>query len=114
MSTIHTRAAGPGNFQPPEINARKIGMIALVLLLAILIWSSVFTVEPEEVGVVLTFGKYTRESEPGLRFKLPSPIQTVVKVPVQRQLKEEFGFRTTTAGCDRASPPRASTMKRRC
>jgi membrane protease subunit HflK len=62
------------------------------------LWSSFFTVAPEEVGVVLTFGKYSHESGPGLRFKLPYPMQTVIKVPVQRQLKEEFGFRTQTAG----------------
>jgi membrane protease subunit HflK len=50
------------------------------------------------VGVILTFGKYTRIVEPGLRFKLPYPIQSMTKVPVQRQLKQEFGFRTQQAG----------------
>ena len=66
MSTVHIRSAGSGNFQPPDINPRKIGLFALIFLAAILIWSSVFTVEPEEVGVVLTFGKYSREAGPGL------------------------------------------------
>jgi membrane protease subunit HflK len=35
---------------------------------------------------------------PGLNFKLPIGIETVKKVPVERQLKEEFGFRTQTSG----------------
>jgi membrane protease subunit HflK len=96
MSTVNIRSAGSGNFRPPEINAGKVGVIAVVVLVAILIFSSVFTVEPEEVGVILTFGKYSREVGPGLRFKLPAPIESVTKVPVQRQLKEEFGFRTRT------------------
>ena len=69
------------------------GLLGLLGLL--LVWSSVFMVETEEVGVVLTFGKYSRQAAPGLRVKAPWPFQTVVKVPVQRQLKAEFGFRTT-------------------
>jgi len=85
------------DFRPPNINFGTVGLIVLLLLLAGLIWSTVFTVAPEEVGIVLTFGKYTREAEPGLRFKLPYPVQTVTKVPVQRQLKQEFGFRTQRA-----------------
>jgi len=43
------------------------------------------------------YGQYVRTSEPGLRVKLPL-VEQVLKVPVQRQLKEEFGFRTTEPG----------------
>ncbi len=80
-------------------SARVLGLGLLVLLGIPLVWSAVFTVAPEEVGVVLTFGKFTPPvAEPGLRLKWPWPIQVVEKVPVQRQLKAEFGFRTATAG----------------
>jgi membrane protease subunit HflK len=85
------------DFKPPNINFGTVGLVVLLLLLAGLLWSTIFTVAPEEVGVILTFGKYTREVGPGLRFKLPVPIQNVIKVPVQRQLKQEFGFRTQQA-----------------
>jgi membrane protease subunit HflK len=78
-------------------SARAVGIGLLVLLGIPLVWSAVFTVAAEEVGVVLTFGKYSRQTEPGLRLKWPWPIQSVMKVPVQRQLKAEFGFRTATA-----------------
>lgn len=87
------------NLRPPNIpKPRTIGLGLVVLLGILLVWSSVFTVSTEEVGVVMTFGKYTRQADPGLRIKLPLPIQTVMKVPVQRQLKAEFGFRTARPG----------------
>ena len=80
----------------PPFRLVAIGLLVLVGLLAVL--SMVFTIEPEEVGVVLQFGRYTRTAEPGLNFKLPAPIEQVMKVPVQRQLKQEFGFQTVEAG----------------
>jgi len=72
---------------------------AVVALLAIvLLFTSWFTVAPEEVGIVLRLGRFVRQADPGLNVKWPYPIETVMKVPVQRQLKEEFGFRTLKAG----------------
>jgi len=82
--------------QAPPKKTIVIGVLAL--LAVIILFSSVFTIDPEEVGVVLRFGKYNRTAEPGLNFKLPSPIEQVLKVPVQYQLKEEFGFQTVEAG----------------
>jgi len=81
----------------PNIPAGTVGWVVLALVALAILWSTVFTVEPEEVGVILTFGKYDRTVEPGLRFKWPYPVQQVIKVPVQRQLKVEFGFRTQRA-----------------
>jgi membrane protease subunit HflK len=72
-------------------------IVAIVVLVLAVALTSVFTVEPEEVGLVLRFGELVRDAEPGLNFKLPLGVETVVKVPVERQLKEEFGFRTTRA-----------------
>ena len=74
--------------------------VFLAIIAGILIFSSVYTVRPEEVGIVLRLGKYLgRENDagPGLHFKIPL-IDTVYKVPVERQLKAEFGFRTEEAG----------------
>ncbi len=70
--------------------------ILIVLLLIIIAWSGFFQVDTEEVGVITRFGKYTRKVEPGLNLKIPF-IEKVVKVPVERQQKMEFGFRTTRA-----------------
>ncbi len=86
------------NFKPPNISGRKILWIFVGIIILIFLWQSWFTVNPEEVGIVLRFGKYTREAPSGLNFKLPFGIEDVIKVPVERQIKQEFGFRTLRAG----------------
>jgi membrane protease subunit HflK len=99
MNSQGSHEGGLHRLLPPNIpTPRTAGIVALVVLGIVLVWSSKFTVGAEEVGVVLTFGKYSRQAEPGLRVKWPWPVQTVTKVPVQRQLKVEFGFRTASAG----------------
>jgi len=70
----------------------------LVIIGLFIVFTSWFTVDPEEVGVVLRLGKFNRTVNPGLHFKIPFSIETLQKVPVERQLKEEFGFRTLKAG----------------
>jgi len=67
--------------------------LLIIIVAAILLFGSFYQIEPEEVGVVLRFGRYKRITDPGLRLKIPL-IESVSKVPVQRQLKQEFGFRT--------------------
>ena len=80
----------------PKINPSfiKIGLAALVVI--ILLASSFYQIGPEEVGAILRLGKFVRTTDPGLHLKLPLGIEQLTKVPVQRQLKMEFGFRTTT------------------
>ena len=85
------------NFKPPQFSPKSILVTALVLIGLVATVSMFHKIQPEEMGVVLTFGKYTRTMNPGLQFTWPVPIQTVQKVPVQRQLKQEFGFRTLRA-----------------
>lgn len=92
-----------GRPEMPEIRIPHIprnliqrGVVLLVVLIAVL--SSFYTIDPEETGLVLRFGQYVRSTDPGLHFKMPFGIERVMKVPVQRQLKEEFGFRTVRAG----------------
>ncbi len=98
MESRGPRGVDLGELRVQDIPIKTVGVGGLALLGVLVLWSSVFTVGPEEVGVVQTFGKYTRQAEPGLRFKWPRPIQTVTKVPWERQLKGEFGFRTQTPG----------------
>ncbi|MFI2744384.1 FtsH protease activity modulator HflK [Zhouia sp. PK063] len=68
--------------------------IIFIIIVIILAFGSFFQIQPEEVGVITRFGKYTRTVNPGLNFKMPFA-ETVYKVPVERQQKLEFGFRTT-------------------
>ena len=74
-------------------NIKNLIVIGLVVVLG---FSSFFQIDPEEVGVITRFGKYTRTVEPGLNFKMPFA-EKVYKVPVENQQKLEFGFRTTSA-----------------
>ncbi len=77
---------------------RGLATVAVAALAALVVgFSTLYQVQPEEVGVVLRFGRFVRTTEPGLRAKLPLA-EEVLKVPVQRQLKQEFGFRTVDAG----------------
>ncbi len=84
---------------PPNIAAflKRTRLIIIVLLLIVTLWSMVFQVGTEEVGVITRFGKYVRTVEPGLNLKIPFT-EEVFKVPVERQQKQEFGFRTVAAG----------------
>jgi membrane protease subunit HflK len=93
------QSRGPTPPQMEEVvkNLKKIkipgGPIIFVLALVILgIYTSVYKIDTEEVGVVQRFGKYIKSTQPGLNFKLPFGIETVTPVPVRRILKEEFGF----------------------
>ncbi len=74
----------------------------IFILLAITLWGSFYTVGQDEVGLVLRFGKYIKTTQPGLHLKIPF-IDRVQKVPVQRQLKAEFGFRTIGVSGKRTS-----------
>ena len=77
-----------------------LGRIVWVVLAGVAVFlavSSYYQIAPYETGVVLRFGKFAGLARPGPNFKLPI-IDAVYKVPTERQLKEEFGFRTLRAG----------------
>jgi membrane protease subunit HflK len=68
-----------------------------VLLVAILLLSSWYTVQAEQTAVVQRFGRVVRTAGPGLHLKLPYGLERVRLVPTARVLKEEFGFRTAVS-----------------
>ena len=59
--------------------------------------TSFYQVPTESVAVVQRFGQFSEIATPGLRFKIPCGVDRVNVVPVQRQLKLEFGFATMNA-----------------
>jgi membrane protease subunit HflK len=81
----------------PDFSSRAVLGVVVAILAIVLLWNTVYQVEPDEAGVVLRFGRLARVTEPGLHFLAPF-METVTKVPVERQLKAEFGFRTTEPG----------------
>ena len=68
--------------------------IALIVLVAIALWgfSGFFRVEPDELGVVLRFGQFVREVQPGLNYHLPYPIETALTPQALRVNKIDIGF----------------------
>lgn len=78
---------------PPAFLKGKGLILAAVALLALIgVGGSFYTVEVEEAGIVLRFGKHIKTVSPGLHFKIPFGVDRVTRVPVTRQLKQEFGF----------------------
>ena len=78
----------------PGLRVGKILGVAVVAAAVFGVLTSYYQVEPDEVGVLTRFGRYAGTSGPGPHFRIPFGIEGVQKVPVQRQLKMEFGFRT--------------------
>ncbi len=68
---------------------------ALIALAVVALWglSGFFRVEPDELGVVLRFGKEVREVQPGLNYHLPYPIETALTPKALRVNKIDIGMR---------------------
>jgi len=98
MDGARVRNIGTQGFVPPRIPGRTIGIGIVALIALWVVLSSIYRVDVDEQALVLRFGRHVRTTERGLHVKLPRPIETVIKVAVQRQLKEEFGFRTEDPG----------------
>jgi len=79
---------------PPIKNIKR---FLIPFIVALLLIGSIYTVDANENAVVLRFGKYNSTQGPGLHLKIPF-IDTVEKVKVDYQYKQEFGFRTLRPG----------------
>lgn len=72
--------------------------LLLAGLVFVLLWLStgLYRVQPDQQGVVLRFGAYVRTTQPGLRFHLPYPIESVKLPYVTRENRLEIGSRPTS------------------
>lgn len=111
------KSPGTGEDEPPRRTPpapssiiTKILLLALVVILFQGVYQSFFKVAPNEVGVVLRFGKYNRTAEPGLHLKVPY-IEDMTKVNVRQIQKQEFGFRTRYPGQKTSSDSRGYDME---
>jgi len=80
-----------------EIKVPLLTMGALPILgIALVLWllTGIYVVGPDEVGVVQTFGKYSRSSQSGLNYHFPYPIETVKTPKVTEVKRIEIGFRS--------------------
>ncbi len=87
---------GDQEIQIPDFNFK----ITPVLIGLIILWlaTGIYIVGPDEVGVVRTFGKFTRVVQSGLNWKFPAPVETVDTPKVTEVKRIEIGFRTLKNG----------------
>jgi membrane protease subunit HflK len=85
-----------GGQQPPPSSPWMIGGGAgLIVAIIVLVWlaSGFYIVDASQRGVVLTFGKFSEETGPGLRWRLPWPIQSHEIVNTSQVRTLEVGYR---------------------
>lgn len=91
------RGGGSDGGRPPEPpSARALGGgagVIVALLVALWLASGFYIVVEGQRGVVLTFGKFSEETGPGLRWRMPWPIQSNEAVNLSQVRTFEIGYR---------------------
>ena len=87
---------GDQEIEIPEFNFK----ITPVIIAGIVLWllTGVYIVGPDEVGVVRTFGEFTRVTQSGLNWKFPAPIEKANTPKVTEVKRIEIGFRSLKNG----------------
>ena len=84
----------PSSIDPSSLKSLKklaIYIPAFFILLGVL--SSIYAIDPGEVGVIQRFGKFASYSNPGLHLKVPFT-DSLTKVNVEKVRRIEIGFRS--------------------
>lgn len=87
---------GDGGNRTPDFNMRQFGGgIGLIAAFAVVVWlaSGFYIVDASQRGIVLQFGRFQESTEPGLRWRLPYPIQTHELVNLTGVRTVEIGYR---------------------
>ena len=97
------RGGGKPPFDIPQLNLPKFkpSMVFGIIIFLLLVWilpGTFYFVEPDEEGVVTTFGKFNRTTGPGLHFKFPSPIEHAATPKIRKIRRAEIGFRANASG----------------
>lgn len=101
---------GPGNESPRQnLSPRQFGGgVGLLAGLVVAIWlaSGFYIVDASQRGIVLQFGKFRETTDPGLRWRLPWPIQSNEVVNVSGVRTIEIGYR----GSEKNKVPKEALM----
>lgn len=71
----------------------RIVTILLALLLVFCTFTSVYTVNENEVGILRTFGRITEITQPGIHLKLPYPFQQADSININKANVIEIGLK---------------------
>ena len=85
-----------GGPQLPQVSFRQLGGgVGALLLLILVVWlaSGFYIVDANQRGVVLRFGEFVETTEPGLRWRLPYPIESSEVVDLTGVRTVEVGYR---------------------
>ena len=88
---------GDTSIDVPDFNFQGTKRLIFSVIFLVLASSSFYTIDANENGVVLRLGKYSHTSMPGLHFMIPF-VDSVEKVKVDYQYKQEFGYKTLKSG----------------
>lgn len=80
-----------------QLTPTTVIIIAIVAIIGFSVMTSFFQVDQAEEAIVLFLGKMDRIVGPGLHFKWPFGIEKNYNIPSQRNITQEFGFRTISA-----------------
>jgi membrane protease subunit HflK len=90
--------------------------VLLIVIIALAFWgfSGIYFVQPDEKGVVLRFGEYVRDANPGANYHWPYPIETALTPKVTRVNRIDVGMRvvedTRRGGTEPRDVPEESLM----
>ena len=87
---------GDQEVQIPDLKIKIFPLMGIAL--AFWLFTGVYMVGPDEIGVVRTFGEYTRVAQSGLNYHFPYPIEQVNTPAVTEVKRIEIGFRTLRNG----------------
>ena len=87
---------GDQEVEIPDFTCKIIPVLLVILVLWL--FTGIYSVVPDEVGVVRTFGKFSRVAQSGLNWHFPLPIETVNTPKVTEVKRIEMGFRTLKNG----------------
>jgi membrane protease subunit HflK len=91
-----------------RFGGRRFSLILIAIIIGIWLASGIYVVGPGEEGVIRQFGKEVDRTAPGLRYRLPKPIQTHDVVHLTRVRRAEIGLRTDPySGKGRPEPKEA-------
>jgi len=72
----------------------RVAWVGLAVILGLWLASGIYVVGPGERGIERLFGRVMSQTDPGLRYRLPWPVQSHDVVDTARVRRTEIGFRT--------------------